>query len=54
MEEGFNNGAESILKEERIKNIMYLRKIRLNQKIFKARQRKFNLEALNKTNESTV
>ena len=53
MEEGFNNGAESILKEERIKNIMYLRKIRLNQKIFKARQRKFNLEALNKTNELT-
>ena len=53
MEEGFNNGAESLLKEERIKNIMYLRKIRLNQKIFKARQRKFNLEALNKTNELT-
>ncbi len=42
---------EILIKEERIKNIIKLRKIKLNQKIFKARQRKFELEKIKELNE---
>ena len=50
MEERFTPNVEKILKEERIQNLMKLRKIKLNQKLFQARQRKFDINFFNKQN----
>ena len=54
MEEKLNIGAKTIMNEERIKHLMNLRKIRINQKLFKARQRKFDLDTLKQTNEEIL
>ena len=51
MEERFNQREELILKEERIKSILNLRKIKLNQIIFKARQRRFDVNSFKEKKE---
>ena len=51
MEERFNLREESLLKEERIKSILNLRKIKINQIIFKARQRRFDINSFKEKKE---
>ena len=50
MEERFTQNVEKLLKEEKIQNMMKLRKIKLNQKLFQARQRRFDINFFNKKN----
>ena len=51
MEEILNKKEELLLKEDRIKTVLKLRKNKINQKLFQARQRKFNVEALKEIKE---
>ena len=53
MEERFVEDTQRILKEERIQSMLKLRKMKLNQKLFQARQRKFDLNFFNKKNTET-
>ena len=50
MDEKLNQSAKILLNEERIKYIINLRKMKLNQRLFIARQRQFNIEALKQIN----
>ena len=45
MEDKFNQAAEILFKEDRIQTILKLRKIKLNQKLFQARQRQLNIDS---------
>ena len=45
MEDRYNKDAEIILKEDRIQKKNKLRKIKLNQKLFQARQRQLNIDS---------
>ena len=51
MEERLNKREEILLKEDRIKTILKLRKNKINQKLFQARQRKFNIDSLKEIKE---
>ena len=51
MSEIFEKEPKLLLQEERINNIVKLRKIKINQKIFKARQRRFELNKIKEINE---
>ena len=51
MEEILNKKEELLLKEDRIKTVLKLRKNKINQKLFQARQRKFNVETLKEIKE---
>ena len=50
MDEKLNQSAKILLNEERIKYVINLRKMKLNQRLFIARQRQFNIEALKQIN----
>ena len=45
MEDRYNKAAEILLKEDRIQTKLKLRKIKLNQKLFQARQRQLNIDS---------
>jgi hypothetical protein len=45
MEDRYNKAAEISLKEDRIQTKLKLRKIKLNQKLFQARQRQLNIDS---------
>ncbi len=45
MEDRYNQAAEILFKEDRIQTILKLRKIKLNQKLFQARQRQLNIDS---------
>ena len=51
MEERLNKREEILLKDDRIKTILKLRKNKINQKLFQARQRKFNIDSLKEIKE---
>ena len=51
MEERLNKREEILLKEDRIKTILKLRKNKINQKLFQARQRKFSIDDLKEVKE---